>query len=243
MPEQTPTFYRQDRMPVGWSIANGLVGYGEAEKAMKERAASIARGSIGETVWLLEHPPLFTAGTSAKPDDLLQKDRFPVFQSGRGGQFTYHGPGQRVAYVMLNLRQRERDIRKFVQTLESWVIGTLARFNIAGYTVPGRVGVWVKRPDKGILAEDKIAAIGVRVSKWVSYHGISLNVSPDLENYDGIVPCGITDQGVTSFEDLGQLVSLAEVDMALRQSFEEHFGPTADAAFPDLTGIEAATLA
>lgn len=243
MPEQMPTFFRLDQMPADWSIASHPVGYCEAETAMKTRAASIADGASDEAIWLLEHPPLYTAGTSAKPDDLLQKDRFPVFHSGRGGQFTYHGPGQRVAYIMLDLRQRERDIRKFVKTLESWVIGTLARFNITGYTVPGRVGVWVKRPDKGVLAEDKIAAIGVRVSKWVSYHGISLNVSPDLGNYDGIVPCGIKDQGVTSFEDLGQLVSMAEVDMALRQSFEEHFGPTASVAFPDLTGIETATLA
>ena len=192
---------------------------------MRARAAAIAAGEAGEAVWLLEHPPLYTAGTSAVPADLLS-DRFPVYDAGRGGQYTYHGPGQRVAYIMLDLRERGRDIRALVQSLEAWVIDTLAAYNIKAERRQGRVGVWVSRPDKGLGREDKIAAIGVRVSKWVTFHGISLNVSPDLSHYDGIVPCGIADQGVTSFEDLGQLVSMPEVDSVLRTAFEAHFGPT-----------------
>jgi len=192
---------------------------------MEARVAAIAAGSKSEAVWLLEHPPLYTAGTSARPEDLLQP-RFPVFDAGRGGQYTYHGPGQRVAYVMLDLTQRGRDIRCLVQGLEQWVIDTLAAHNVTGERRDGRVGVWVQRPDKGQGREDKIAAIGVRVRKWVTFHGISLNVSPDLGHYDGIVPCGITDQGVTSLEDLGLLISMAEVDMVLRDRFEALFGPT-----------------
>ncbi|KKC39355.1 lipoate--protein ligase [Devosia epidermidihirudinis] len=216
---------RIDGRPVEWIISASPVPYPVALAAMQARAAAIAAGAAGEAVWLLEHPPLYTAGTSAVPTDLLS-DRFPVFDAGRGGQYTYHGPGQRVAYVMLDLRERARDIRCLVQGLEGWVIDTLAAHNVTGERRDGRIGVWVKRPDKGVLAEDKIAAIGVRVSKWVTFHGISLNVSPDLSHYDGIVPCGITDQGVTSFEDLGQIVSLPEVDSVLRTAFERRFGPT-----------------
>ena len=219
---------RSDAKPVQWIIASAPVPYPLALDSMRARAAAIATGEASEAVWLVEHPPLYTAGTSAVATDLLS-DRFPVYDAGRGGQYTYHGPGQRVAYVMLDLTQRGRDIRCLVQGLEGWVIDTLAAHNIVGERRPGRVGVWVRRPDKGIDREDKIAAIGVRVSKWVTFHGISLNVAPDLTHYDGIVPCGITDQGVTSFEDLGHLVSMPEVDSVLRQAFEAHFGPTRDA--------------
>jgi lipoyl(octanoyl) transferase len=215
---------RADGRPVQWIIADSEVPYPDALAAMRERAAAIAAGDAEEGVWLLEHPPLYTAGTSAMATDLLSP-RFPVFDAGRGGQYTYHGPGQRVAYVMLDLRQRGRDVRCLVQGLESWVIDTLAAFNIKGERREGRVGVWVARPDKGPGRDDKIAAIGVRVSKWVTFHGISFNVAPDLTHYDGIVPCGITDQGVTSLEDLGQIVSMAEVDSVLRTTFEKHFGP------------------
>jgi len=220
---------RIDARPVQWIISSEQVPYPVALDAMRARAAAIAAGEAEEAIWLLEHPPLYTAGTSAVPGDLLS-DRFPVYDAGRGGQYTYHGPGQRVAYVMLDLTQRGRDIRCLVKGLESWVIDTLGAHNIVGERRDGRIGVWVKRPDKGILKEDKIAAIGVRVSKWVTFHGISLNVMPDLGHYDGIVPCGITDQGVTSFEDLGQLVSMPEVDSVLRTAFEKHFGPTISAS-------------
>jgi len=212
-----------DERPVEWLISDGQVPYPQALDAMRVRAAAIAAGEAPEAVWLLEHPPLYTAGTSAQPSDLIAP-RFPVFDAGRGGQYTYHGPGQRVAYVMLDLRERGRDIRCLVQGLEQWVIDTLAEFNVDGERREGRVGVWVRRPDKGLGREDKIAAIGVRVSKWVTFHGISLNVSPDLSHYDGIVPCGISDQGVTSLEDLGQIVSLPEVDVALKRAFEQTFG-------------------
>ena len=216
---------RPDARPVEWIISSAPVPYPLALEAMRARAAAIAAGTAEEAIWLLEHPPLYTAGTSALPEDLLS-DRFPVYEAGRGGQYTYHGPGQRVAYVMLDLTRRGRDVRCLVQGLEAWVIDTLAAHNIVGERRQGRVGVWVRRPDKGALREDKIAAIGVRVSKWVSFHGISLNIMPDLGHYDGIVPCGIADQGVTSFEDLGQLVSMAEVDSVLRRAFERQFGPT-----------------
>ena len=195
---------------------------------MKARAAAVAEGTAGEQVWLLEHPPLYTAGTSAAPEDLLSPNRFPVYDAGRGGQYTYHGPGQRVVYFMLDLRQRGRDVRCLVQGLEGLIIDTLAAFNIRGERRDGRIGVWVARPDKGPDREDKVAAIGVRVSRWVTFHGIAINVSPTLSHFDGIVPCGISDQGVTSFEDLGQLVSMAEVDAALRAAFEHRFGATAD---------------
>ncbi len=221
-----PALLRSDKKPAQWQISDGLVPYPTALAEMKATLEGIASQTGAEKVWLLEHPPLYTSGTSASPDDLLTPNRFEVFKSGRGGQFTYHGPGQRIAYVMLDLRQRGRDIRLYVRNLESWVIETLNAFNIRAYRRQGRVGVWVKRPDKGPSREDKIAAIGVRVSKWVSFHGISLNISPDLSHYEGIVPCGISDQGVTSFEDLGHLVSMPEVDLVLRRTFESHFGPT-----------------
>jgi len=221
---------RADGKPVDWIIAPAEVPYPEALEAMRTRAAAIAAGEANEAIWLLEHPPLYTAGTSAHAEDLLLPDRFPVYDAGRGGQYTYHGPGQRVAYVMLDLRERGRDIRCLVSGLEGWVIDTLAAFNITGERREGRIGVWVRRPERGASSEDKIAAIGVRVSKWVTFHGISLNVSPDLSHYDGIVPCGISDQGVTSFEDLGHIVSLPEVDSALRTAFEGRFGPTRQVA-------------
>src|SRR5690554_4482827 len=224
--ESAKKLLRPDGRRAAWVIAEGYVSYPFALETMLARATAIAAGDADEAVWLLEHPPLYTAGTSAKASDLLTPDRFPVYDAGRGGQYTYHGPGQRVAYVMLDLTQRGRDIRCLVQGLEAWVIDTLAAHNILGERRDGRVGVWVRRPDKGVLREDKIAAIGVRVSKWVTFHGISLNVMPELSHYDGIVPCGISDQGVTSFEDLGQLISMAEVDSVLRTAFERQFGPT-----------------
>lgn len=231
---------RADARPVNWIIAPQQVPYPDALEAMRIHARAIADGEADEAIWLLEHPPLYTAGTSAKPEDLLAPDRFPVFDAGRGGQYTYHGPGQRVAYVMLDLRERGRDVRCLVSGLENWVIDTLATFNIKGEKREGRVGVWVKRPEKGPFAEDKIAAIGVRVSRWVSFHGISLNVSPDLGHYSGIVPCGITQHGVTSFEDLGQIVSMEEVDMVMKSAFERHFGPTTlvSAASPTQVGAK-----
>ena len=231
---------RPDGRPVEWIISDTPVAYPEALVAMRARAAAIAAGTAQEAIWLLEHPPLYTAGTSAVPADLLTR-RFPVFEAGRGGQYTYHGPGHRVAYVMLDLRERGRDIHCLVSGLEGWVIDTLAAHNIAAGRREGRVGVWVPRPDKGIGREDKIAAIGVRVSRWVTFHGISLNVDPDLSHYDGIVPCGISDQGVTSFEDLGQLVSMPEVDSSLRHAFEARFGPTTSAGPQELasTGVHA----
>lgn len=223
---QTGTkLHRADGHAVDWVISDTPVDYPEALDAMRARAAAIAAGDANEAIWLLEHPPLYTAGTSAVATDLVAP-RFPVHDAGRGGQYTYHGPGQRVAYVMLDLTRRGRDIRCLVQGLEGWVIDTLAAYNITGERRPGRVGVWVQRPDKGAGREDKLAAIGVRVSKWVTFHGISLNIDPDLGHYDGIVPCGIADQGVTSFEDLGQLVSMAEVDSVLRSAFEKRFGRT-----------------
>ena len=219
------TLFRSDYKPVAWQIEDSLVPYPSALEKMKTQVAEMAANKVQERVWLLEHPPLYTAGTSAKSDDLTDPDFLPVFDAGRGGQYTYHGPGQRVVYFMLDLRERGRDVRAFVRTMESLVIDTLAQFNIEGYQVDGRVGVWVKRPDKGFGKEDKIAAIGVRVSRWISFHGISINLNPELDDYKGIVPCGITDQGVTSFEDLGQLVSMPELDSALKLSFERHFGP------------------
>ena len=191
---------------------------------MEERVAAIAEGRAGELIWLLEHPPLYTAGTSARAEDLTDPDRFPVFKAGRGGQYTYHGPGQRVVYVMLDLNTRGRDVRKFVCGLEDWVIATLAEFGVKGERRAGRVGVWVVRPDRppspdGSPAEDKIAAIGVKLRKWVSFHGISINVEPDLGHFDGIVPCGIRDHGVTSLVDLGLPVTMADLDAALRRTF------------------------
>ncbi|RDE09900.1 lipoyl(octanoyl) transferase LipB [Pelagibacterium lacus] len=219
-----PKLLRADARPARWFISEGLVGYPEALETMTARARAIAEGAADEAVWLVEHPPLYTAGTSARAGDLLAPDRFPVFAAGRGGQYTYHGPGQRVVYVMLDLRERGRDIRCLVSGLENWVIDTLAAFNITGEKRDGRIGVWVRRPEKGPLIEDKIAAIGVRVSRWVSFHGISLNIAPDLDHYSGIVPCGISQHGVTSLEDLGHIVSMSEVDSVLKATFERHFG-------------------
>ena len=217
---------RLDGAAVEWVIADAPVDYPLALQAMKDRAAAIAHGEASELVWLVEHPPLYTAGTSAEGADLLDPKRFPVYEAGRGGEYTYHGPGQRVAYLMLDLRARGRDVRCLVQGLEGWIIDTLAAFNVAGEIRDGRIGVWVKQPGR-LGGESKIAAIGVRVSKWVTTHGIALNVAPDLDHFGGIVPCGIADRGVTSLEDMGQLVSMPEVDMALRSAFERRFGATA----------------
>ena len=209
---------------VEWIISDGPVGYAEAVARMEARAGAIARGEAGEAIWLLEHPPLYTAGTSARPEDLRDPDRFPVFETRRGGQYTYHGPGQRVVYVMLDLNRRGRDVRAFVAALEAWVIAALAEFNLRGEIRAGRVGVWVARPDKpplpdGTAREDKIAAIGVRLRKWVSFHGISINHDPDLSHFEGIVPCGIEGHGVTSLVDLGLPVSMDDLDLALRRTF------------------------
>jgi lipoyl(octanoyl) transferase len=212
--------------PVEWVIAEAQIDYQDALSEMEARVAAIAAGRASERVWLLEHPPLYTAGTSARDEDLIEPDRLPVFRSGRGGQFTYHGPGQRVAYVMLDLNRRTPDLRRYVAALEAWLIGTLATFNIRGERREDRVGVWVRRPDKGPLAEDKIAAIGIRVRHWITFHGISLNVEPDLSHFAGIVPCGVRGQGVTSLVDLGRPVTMPEVDSALRAGFEQVFGNT-----------------
>ena len=217
----------QNGAMVEWTHLAGLAPYAETLAAMEARVAAISAGTAPEAVWLLEHPPLYTAGTSAKPADLTDPGRFPVFSAGRGGQYTYHGPGQRVVYVMLDLNQRGRDVRLFVRALEDWVIGTLAAFNVRGERRAGRVGVWVVRPDRpgcdGQPAEAKIAAIGVKLRRWVSLHGLSINVEPDLSHFSGIVPCGIRDHGVTSLVDLGLPVTLADLDAALRQQFSRHF--------------------
>ncbi len=199
----------------------GLAPYAQTLAAMEARAEAIAKGEAPEALWFLEHPPLYTVGTSAKPEDLVDPDRFPVFPAGRGGQYTYHGPGQRVVYVMLDLNRHGRDVRRFVCALEDWVIGTLAQFNVKGERRAGRVGVWVARPGR----EDKIAAIGIRLRRWVSFHGISINVEPDLTHFGGIVPCGIREHGVTSLVDLGLPVTLADLDAALLAEFPKHFGP------------------
>ncbi|MDN5786849.1 lipoyl(octanoyl) transferase LipB [Pseudorhodobacter sp.] len=212
---------------VEWRVFDAPAPYAETLAAMEARVAQIGAGAASEAVWLLEHPPLYTAGTSAHPSDLVQPDRFPVHIAGRGGQYTYHGPGQRVAYVMLDLNKRGRDVRKFVCALENWIIATLAEFNVTGERRAGRVGVWVVRPDRkgpdGEAAEDKIAAIGVKLRKWISFHGISINVEPDLTHFDGIIPCGIADHGVTSLVDLGLPVTMADLDLALRATFEQIF--------------------
>ncbi|MFY0679450.1 MAG: lipoyl(octanoyl) transferase LipB [Thalassovita sp.] len=214
---------------VEWKTSEGLVDYDTAVAFMEDRATRIAAGEAEECVWLVEHPPLYTAGTSAKVEDLTDPDRFPVYESKRGGQYTYHGPGQRVAYVMLNVGKRGHDVRRFVQELEEWVIATLDQFNVKGEIRDGRVGVWVERPDKpltlsGASQEDKIAAIGIRLRKWVSFHGISINVEPELDHFGGIVPCGITEHGVTSLVDLGLPVSMDDLDVALRRQFDVVFG-------------------
>jgi lipoyl(octanoyl) transferase len=213
---------------VEWKISSGLIDYEDAAACMEARADAIAAGTAQEMIWLLEHPALYTAGTSADAADLVDPERFPVHTSKRGGQYTYHGPGQRVVYVMLDVGKRGRDVRAFVQALEAWVIATLAEFNVTGEIRDGRVGVWVARPDKplqadGALAEDKIAAIGIRLRKWVSFHGISINVEPDLDHFTGIVPCGITQHGVTSLVDLGLPVGMDDLDVALKRCFEKTF--------------------
>jgi lipoyl(octanoyl) transferase len=209
-----------------WRIADAPIPYPEAVAAMEERVDAIARGDAPELVWLLEHPPLYTAGTSAEDSDLLDPDRFPVYRTGRGGQYTYHGPGQRVAYVMLDLKRRGPDVRRFVHDLEEWLIRTLDRFGVQGERREGRVGIWVDRGRDGNLPgrEDKIAAIGVRVRRWVTFHGVALNVEPDLSHFGGIVPCGISGHGVTSLVDLGRPATMEDVDAALRASWDEVFG-------------------
>ncbi len=220
--------------PVRWRISDGLVSYDDAVAAMEAEVEKIAAGEANELVWLLEHPPLYTAGTSANPVDLIQPDRFPVFKTGRGGEYTYHGPGQRVAYVMLDLKRRRQDVRAYVAALEDVIIRTLEAMNIKGERREDRVGVWVQRPERptlpdGSMAEDKIAALGIRIRKWVTFHGLSINVDPELDHFGGIVPCGISAYGVTSLVDLGLLVSMEDVDIRLRQAFEDVFGPTVTA--------------
>ena len=213
---------------VEWQISDRLIEYSEASQAMENRVAGIISGDMDEQVWLLEHPPLYTAGTSANEADLLDHNRFPVFETRRGGEYTYHGPGQRVAYAMLDLNRREKDVRKYVNLLEEWIIQTLARFNVKGERREGRVGVWVVRPDRpplpdGSPAEDKIAAIGVRIRRWVTFHGISINVDPNLEHFNGIVPCGIDNYGVTSLVDLGISATMNDLDIALKATFSQVF--------------------
>jgi lipoyl(octanoyl) transferase len=221
------------RAPVEWMVSAGLVPYEAASDFMARRVAAIIAGTAPELVWLLEHPPLYTAGTSAREEDLVAPSRLPVYRTGRGGQFTYHGPGQRVAYVMLDVKRRFGDVRAYVGALEAWIIDTLAAFDVEAERWPGRIGVWVRRKDGASGAAGptepraKIAAIGVRLSRWVSSHGIALNVAPDLADFAGIVPCGIRDAGITSLAALGRTVSLGEVDTALRSAFERRFGTTA----------------
>lgn len=219
-----------DATPVEWRISDTPIDYQEALDVMEQRALDIANGKAAELVWLLEHPPLYTAGTSADATDLVQPDRFPVYKTGRGGQYTYHGPGQRVAYAMLDLKRRKPDVRVFVSTLERWTIDTLQSFGVTGERREDRVGVWVKRPARpapaGEVAEDKIAAIGIRLKKWVSLHGISINVEPELEHFSGIVPCGVQNHGITSLVDLGLPVTMNDLDIELRKNFEDLFGPT-----------------
>jgi len=221
---------------VEWRVSDGLVPYPEAVAVMEARVAAIAAGAATELIWLLEHPSLYTSGTSGKASDLIDA-RFPMFAAGRGGQLTYHGPGQRVAYVMLDLKRRRPDVRAFVASLEEWIIRTLAAFNVRGERREDRVGVWVKRPDKGPGFEDKIAAIGIRLKRWVSFHGIAINVEPDLSHFAGIVPCGVADPrfGVTSLVDLGHLASMVDVDIALRRAFGEVFGAIEPRSTPEIS--------
>jgi lipoyl(octanoyl) transferase len=229
---------------IEWARSGGLVPYLPAVAAMEARAEAIARGEAAELVWLLEHPPLYTAGTSAAPGELVAPGRFPVFETGRGGRYTYHGPGQRVAYVMLDVRRRAGDVRAFVTLIERWLIAALARLGVTGETRPDRVGVWVARPDRGPGVEAKIAAIGLRIRRGVSFHGLALNVAPDLGHFAGIVPCGIAEHGVTSLADLGLALDMEEVDRALLQAFVETVGPVSTAAPPAgaaSCGVDAAT--
>ncbi|MEQ8481310.1 MAG: lipoyl(octanoyl) transferase LipB [Hoeflea sp.] len=235
---ETRFFAGESDPPVRWLVSNGLTPYPEAVDFMEREVERIAAGDADELVWLVEHPPLYTAGTSARPEDLVAPDRFDVFSTGRGGEYTYHGPGQRVVYVMLNLKRRRPDVRAFVSALEAVVIATLESMNINGERREDRVGVWVRRKDKprlgnGDVAEDKIAAIGIRLRKWVSFHGLSLNVDPDLEHFSGIVPCGVRTHGVTSLVDLGLPVPMHEADIRLREAFEAVFGPTRVASETD----------
>jgi lipoyl(octanoyl) transferase len=225
---RSPVFSAGD--PITWRIAPDPVPYDVAVRTMEEHVAGLAAGTHPEMIWLVEHPALYTAGTSADENDLVQPDRFPVYKTGRGGQYTYHGPGQRIAYVMLDLSKRGKDVRAFVASLESWIIATLDAFNVRGERREDRVGVWVQRPEKGLTPtgepiEDKIAALGIRVRKWVSFHGISINVEPDLDHFTGIIPCGVADHGVTSLIDLGLPVEMADLDLALKASAAEIFGP------------------
>ena len=222
---------RADGAAVEWHVLPGLSPYAETLERMEAVADAIARGEAGEQVWLLEHPSLYTAGTKAKQSDLVAPDRLPVHVTGRGGEYTWHGPGQRVAYVMLDLRKRRQDVRAYVAALETWLIGTLDRFNVRGERREDRVGVWVRRPERaspapGVAAEEKVAAIGIRLRRWVTFHGVALNVEPDLSEYEGIVPCGVRAHGVTSLVDLGLPVTMADADVALRAAFEDVFGPT-----------------
>jgi lipoyl(octanoyl) transferase len=227
-------FLRQDGRAAGWAVTGGLTAYPAALAAMEARADAIAQGSAGELVWLLEHPALYTAGVSARAEELLAPGLLPVFQAGRGGRYTYHGPGQRVAYVMLDLRSRRRDVRCFVASLEAWIIAALAEFGLAGEARAGRIGVWVARAGTGGAAgpEEKIAAIGVKLRRWVSFHGVSVNVAPDLGHFAGIVPCGLAGHGVTSLQAMGLAAEMPAVDGALKRAFQEIFGPVADAPAP-----------
>ena len=215
---------RIDIETIEWRISDVPVDYSDAVARMEARVAAIVAGEAPELVWLVEHPPLYTAGTSADDAELVDPARFPTHRTGRGGRWTYHGPGQRIAYVMLDLSKRGRDVRRFVQDLEDWVIRTLADFTVDGEIRDGRVGVWVRRPDKGPGVEEKIAAIGIRVRRWVSFHGIAINVEPDLEHFSGIIPCGIGEHGVTSLWDQGVTATMNDVDLQLRQSFRDVFG-------------------
>ncbi|MEQ8818304.1 MAG: lipoyl(octanoyl) transferase LipB [Thalassobaculum sp.] len=223
-PAATPTGPAADA--IEWRVEPGLLDYDAAVATMEARAAAIHAGTAPELVWLVEHPPLYTAGTSARDADLLQPDRFPVYRSGRGGEFTYHGPGQRVAYAMLDLKRRKPDVRAYVWALEEWLVRALDGLGVTGERRDGRVGIWVRRTDRNQpLREDKIAAIGVRVRRWVTFHGVALNVEPELSHFEGIVPCGIARHGVTSLVDLGHPATLADADMALRGAFDQVFGP------------------
>ena len=233
LPDSTKFLPAQSSKPVEWRISSGLTSYAEALAFMEQRAEQIRAGTAAEMIWLIEHPSLYTAGTSANPADLIDAGRFPVYDAGRGGEYTYHGPGQRVAYVMLDLKRRREDVRAFVAALEEWIIRTLDSFNVKGERRCGRIGVWVSRPDKpplpdGSTMEDKIAAIGIRLRKWVSFHGIAINVEPELDHFGGIVPCGIAGYGVTSLVDLGLPVTMDDLDLALKQAFVDVFGPVDD---------------